>query len=93
MGAILARPTTISGRREVLKALESRKISADRVLAHYGKSSTLGVGQSKTLSSELVPENAVLFTKIVDRGVLLVGDLADHRGDQDLPEMEDRCHS
>jgi hypothetical protein len=36
MGALLARPATISGRRGVLKALESGKISADRVSAHYG---------------------------------------------------------
>ena len=35
MGAILVRMTTINRRLRTLKALESRKISDDRLKAHY----------------------------------------------------------
>ncbi len=65
--------------------------SADRLAAN-GKPSPLRVGQSKSSSTELLLEDAVLFSKIVDDRILLAGDPTGHGGYEDLPGIEHRCH-
>ncbi len=65
--------------------------SADRLAAN-GKPSPLGVSQSKSSSTELLLEDAVLFAEIVDDRILLAGDPTGHGGYEDLPGIEHRCH-
>ena len=52
----------------------------------------LRVGQSKSLTSELLLQDTVLFPEVVDDRVLLTPDPTGHRGNQDLPGIEHRCH-
>ena len=65
--------------------------SADCFAAHR-KASPLSVGQSKSPTTELLFENAVLFLNVFDDRVLLASDPSGHGGYEDLPWMEDRCH-
>ncbi len=65
--------------------------SSDR-LASNGKSSALGIGQSKSLGAELLLENSVLLLEIFDDRVLLVGDPSGQRGNEDLPGLKNDCH-
>ncbi len=65
--------------------------SADCFAAH-SKPSPLRVGQSKSLAPELLLQDTVLFSKIIDDCILLARDPSGHRGHEDLPGIEHRCH-
>ena len=60
-------------------ALERESVSAPKVYI---------VGESEFLAPELLLENSVLFTEVIDRRVLLAGDPAGHRSDEDLPGVK-----
>ena len=61
-------------------------------LAPNGKSSALMVGQSESLTTELLFENSVLFAEKFNNRILLPGDPAAQGGNQDLPRVKDNCH-
>ena len=58
----------------------------------WTKPSPLRIGQSESLAPELLFQNAVLFSKIVDDRILLARDPTGHGGHEDLPGIEHRCH-
>ena len=58
--------------------------------AAHGKPSPLRVGQSKSSSTELLLEDAVLFAEIVDDRILLACDPTGHGGYEDLPRLDRR---
>ena len=60
--------------------------------AAHSKPSPLRVGQSKSLASELLLQDTVLFSKKIDDCVLLARDPFGHRGHEDSPGIEHRCH-
>jgi hypothetical protein len=68
------------------KSAPSDKLAAD------GKSSALGVGQSKSFRTELLLENSVFLSEIFDDRVLLTGDPSGHCGYEDLPGLKNECH-
>ncbi len=57
-----------------------------------GQSYPLFIGESKTLSNKLIPENTVFFDQIVDDGLLLTIKPAGHGNDQKLKGMYDVRH-
>ena len=61
-------------------------------LPSHGKPSALIVGQSKSLATELLLQDTVLFSEIVDDRVLLPANPACHGGDEDLPGLKDDGH-
>jgi len=65
--------------------------SANRFAPH-GKSSALIVGQAESSTTELLLQDTVLFSEIVDDRILLAGDPARHGGDEDLPRLKDDGH-
>jgi hypothetical protein len=52
-----------------------------------GQSYPLFVGEPKTLSNKLIPENTVFFDQIVDDGLLVTIKPASHGDDQKLEGM------
>jgi hypothetical protein len=46
------------------------------------------VGESEFLAPELLLENSVLFTEVIDRRVSLAGNPVGHRSDKDLPGVK-----
>ena len=62
-------------------------------LAEHGQPSALFVGQLEAFSAELLLEDAVLFPEILYRRILFARDPPGHCGHEDLPGLEDRCHS
>jgi len=65
--------------------------AADR-LATHGKPSTLRVSQPKTLPPELLLEDAVFLSEILDDRILLASNPTGHRGYEDLPWLENGRH-
>ena len=61
-------------------------------LAAHGKPSALRVGQPKTLPPELLLEDAVFFSEILDDRILLASNPTGHRGYEDLPWLENGRH-
>ena len=61
-------------------------------LAANRKPATLIVGQSESFTSELLFQDAVLFSEIFDDSVLLATDPSGKGGDEDLPGLEDSGH-
>ena len=57
-----------------------------------GKSSASSVGQSKSLGTELLLENSVFLSEILDDRVLLTADPSGHCGHEDLPGLKNNCH-
>ena len=56
------------------------------------ESAALVVGQSKPSATELLLEDTVLFSEVVDHRVLLARDPSGHGGHEDLPWMEHCRH-
>ena len=69
------------------------KCSSAQCLAEHGQPPALVVGQSEALSAELLFQDAVLLAEVLDGGILLARDPAGHGRDEDLPSVENRCHS
>ena len=65
--------------------------AADSFAAH-GEPSALSVGQTESLATELLLEDSVLLSEIVDDRVLLAGDPASQGGDENLPGLENDGH-
>lgn len=61
-------------------------------LATHGKPSTLRVGQPKTPPPELLLEDAVFLSEILDDRILLASNPTGHRGYEDLPWLENGRH-
>jgi hypothetical protein len=66
-----------------------RKRAPSNGLATDGQSASLVVGQPEAPAAELLLENPVLFTEILDDCVLLAADPARQRGHEDLPGLKD----
>jgi hypothetical protein len=56
------------------------------------ESASLVVGQSKSFATELLLENAILFSEIVDHVILLARYPSGHGGNEDLPRLENGRH-
>jgi len=52
----------------------------------------LVVGQSEPPSTELLLEDSVLFSEILDDRILLASNPTSHRGYEDLPGLENGRH-
>ena len=61
-------------------------------LAPHGKSSALSIGQSEFSATELLLENSVLLSEIIDDRILLAADPARKSGEEDLPGLKDGGH-
>ncbi len=61
-------------------------------LATHGKPSTLRVSQPKTFPPELLLEDTVFLSEILDDRILLASNPTGHRGYEDLPWLERRRH-
>jgi hypothetical protein len=60
--------------------------------AAYGKSAPLRVGEMETSTAELLLQDAVLFSQIIDDGVLMATDPPGEGSYGNLPGLEDRGH-
>ncbi len=58
--------------------------------ATHGEPSALRIGQPKTFSPELLLEDAVLLSEILDDRILLTSNPTGHRGYEDLPRLDRR---
>ena len=56
------------------------------------KTATLLVGQAESLAAELLLEDSILRTEIVDDRILLSGDPAGQGGNEDLPRLKNDGH-
>ncbi len=65
--------------------------AADSFAAH-GQSASLIIGQSESSATELLLENSVLLSEILDDCVLMTADPPSQGGDEDLPRLEDGRH-
>jgi hypothetical protein len=58
----------------------------------HGQSASLIVGQPESFATELLLQDTILFSEVLDDRVLLSGDPARHSGDEDLPRLDDSGH-
>ncbi len=70
-----------------------RQSASSDSLAPHGKSPALIVGQPKFLATELLLEDSVLLTEVLDDRILLTTDPTGHRRNEDLPGLKDEGHS
>jgi hypothetical protein len=61
-------------------------------LAADGESASLRVGQSESSATELLLENTILLSEILDDRILLAAHPAGQGGDEDLPGLKDGGH-
>ncbi len=60
--------------------------------ASHGQSASLIIGQPEFFATELLLEDSVLFTEILDDSVLLATDPSGKGRNQDLPRLNDHRH-
>jgi hypothetical protein len=61
-------------------------------LASYGQSASLIICQTKSSATELLFQDSVLLTEILDDRILLTGDPAGQSGNEDLSRLKDDGH-
>ncbi len=61
-------------------------------LAPHGESASLIVGQAESSATELLLEDSILFTEVLDDRILLAADPASEGGNKDLPGLKDGGH-
>ena len=61
-------------------------------LAPDGKTATLVIGQPESPATELLPEDSILLTQILNYRILLAGDPSGQGRNEDLPRLNDGGH-
>ena len=56
------------------------------------QATSLGVGQAKTSTPELLLQDSILFAEVLDHGVLFAADPPSGGDDEDLPWTNYPCH-
>ncbi len=77
-------------RRDQRGDLGQRFVAED--LALGSESAALGIRQAESLATELLLQDAVLLSEVLDDCVLMAADPAGEGGHEDLPGLEDGGH-
>ena len=68
------------------------QVTTTNGLATYRKPAPLRVGEAESSATQLLLQDAVLFSEILDDCVLMTADPASQGGNEDLPGLEHCCH-
>jgi hypothetical protein len=71
---------------------DTHQAPTSKDLSSGSETSTLRIGQTESASAELLFKDAVLLARVLDGGLMLAGEPAGRRGDEDLPGLNDRAH-